>query len=560
MIRMGRRQRGREDGQIIIIFALMLSMLMILASLLYSGAQTLVSRRQLQNAGDAAALAAANLMENKTALCNASRISATGTSGSNDLYLAAKSAVMTNLGWTAAQVTSRMTLSCPTSSSYAGVAVTINLSITGPKWFGAGGIAINTSSTGINGQVTNGDYSVALLDPSNPTWTGGGGRTGCASYLVNGGVTVTYEGSIFVDSTCTRTISSDAAVKAANSAFSMSLINGAKLLLAGEVSSGTLSKISPTPTENVRPLLPDPLAGLTKPCHATDGTNCLGLTTTLPAQDYSTTGSGHCKTMKVVCVLSPGTYVGGLLAANGSGVATLLLRPGVYYINGGGVQLKSGAGQLIAIPSATSGKCSGTAIVSCTDAEAIARYCNPTNNTNGSCQNTTDTTGANWAADCPPPPATTTCGVMIYNAKADAASGWVKTGGSADTIDNGSQGVLLLRAYNPTYDSISGNGTTFASYKNVILWQARTPAPSATSGQPIVSMVGGACVVLSGTVYAPGAQVAFGGSSCGTGGGADAQMTLQFVAWDLTLSGNNSFYFAYRRNGFATPYAYGLVQ
>jgi hypothetical protein len=73
-------------------------------------------------------------------------------------------------------------------------------------------------------------------------------------------------------------------------------------------------------------------------------------------------------------------------------------------------------------------------------------------------------------------------------------------------------------------------------------------------------MTGGACVVLSGTVYAPGAEVDFGGSSCGTGGGADAQLTLQFVCWDLTLAGNNTFYFAYRRNGFATPFAYGLVQ
>jgi Flp pilus assembly protein TadG len=560
MIRIGSREHRREDGQIIVLFALMLSVLMILAALLYSGAQTLVMRRQLQNAGDAAALAAANLMENKTALCNSSRIASSGVSGSNDLYVAARNSVMTNLGWTTAQVTSRMSLTCPTSTAYGSVAVKVNLALTGPSWFGSGGLAVNTSSTGINGQISIGDYSVALLDPSNPTWTGGGGRTGCASYLVNGGVTITYEGSIFVDSTCTRAISSDAAVKAANSAFSMSLINGAKLLLAGEVSAGTLSKITPTPTENVRPLLVDPLAGLTKPCHATSATDCLGTTSTLPARDFATTGSGHCKTMKVVCVLSPGTYTGGLLAANGSGVATLLLRPGVYYVNGGGVQLKSGAGQLIAIPSATSGKCSGTATVSCTDAEAIARYCNPTNNTNGSCQNTSDATGTNWATDCPAPPATTTCGVLIYNAKSDSNSGWVKTGGSADTVDNGSQGVLLLRAYNPTYDSISGNGTTFASYKNLVLWQARTPAPTAASGQPVVSMVGGACVVLSGTVYASGAKIDFGGSTCGTGGGADAQNTLQFVCWDLTLSGNNNFYFAYRKNGFALPFAYGLVQ
>jgi hypothetical protein len=555
MTRNGSRERPNEHGQIIVLFALMLSVLMILAALLYSGAQTLVSRRQLQNAGDAAALAAANLMENGTSLCNSTRISSS-LSG-NDLYVAAKNSVITNLGWTAAQVTSRMTLSCPSASVYGSVAVTVNLSLTGPSWFGAGGLQVKTASTGINGQTVNGDYSVALLDPSNSHWSN---RTGCASYLVNGGVTVTYEGSIIVDSTCTLAVSTAGSIKAQNSAFSMTMINGSRLLTAGEVSAGTVSKITPTPIEHALPLQ-DPLGGLFPPCHTSSGSNCLGSPTNpLPAANMDTTGNGQCKSEKVVCVLSPGTYTGGLLAANGSGIATLLLRPGVYYIAGGGFQLKSGSGAIIAIPSATSGKCSGTATVSCTDAEAIARYCNPTNNNNGSCQLTTDTIGANWASDCPAPPATNTCGVLIYNAKVDANSAWVRTGSNADTVDNGSQGILLLRGYNPTYDSISGNGTTFASYKNLVMWQANAPKADDGVPQPKISMVGGACVVLSGTVYAPYAEVDFGGSSCGTGGGADAQMTLQFVCWDLTLSGNNNFYFAYRRNSLASPFAYGLVQ
>src|SRR2546425_5553867 len=196
MTRNGSRERPGEHGQIIVLFALMLSVLMILAALLYSGAQTLVSRRQLQNAGDAAALAAANLMENGTSLCNSTRISSS-LSG-NDLYVAAKNSVMTNLGWTAAQVTSRMTLSCPSSSLYGSVAVTVNLSLTGASWFGAGGLQVKTASTGINGQVTNGEYSVALLDPM-PTLSNGSlwsTSIGCPSYLFTGGVTVTYEGSI----------------------------------------------------------------------------------------------------------------------------------------------------------------------------------------------------------------------------------------------------------------------------------------------------------------------------------------------------------------------------
>ena len=79
-------------------------------------------------------------------------------------------------------------MSCPSATAYASVAVTITLSMSGARYFGASAQTVATSSTGINGQTTSGDYSVALLDPSNPNWTGHGGRTGCASYLVNAGV------------------------------------------------------------------------------------------------------------------------------------------------------------------------------------------------------------------------------------------------------------------------------------------------------------------------------------------------------------------------------------
>ena len=58
--------------------------------------------------------------------------------------------------------------------------------------------------------------------------------------------------------------------------------------------------------------------------------------------------------------------------------------------------------------------------------------------------------------------------------------------------------------------------------------------------QPIVSVQGRACVVLSGAVFAPGAEIDFGGSSCGVGGGSDAIATLQFLCWDLALAGTTT--------------------
>src|SRR5438477_2093434 len=293
-------ERREEWGQILVLFALMLTVLSILAALLYSGAGTLVLRRQLQNLGDGAALAAANLMPigttTATTTCTSARIASSGSG--NDLYVAAQNFLINQGGWSSAQVASRMTLSCP--SGYDSAAVSVNLAQTGPNWFGAGGIAVATTSTAINGQVANGDYSVALLDKSNPTWTGHGGRTGCASYLVNGGVTVTYEGSVVVDSTCTLSTNSNGSIKAQNSAFTMTFTNSAKLVTGGEVSANTYPRITPAPTEHLFPLYADPLAALQEPCHATTGvlgTNCNpnGSFTNLPARDPGTNGQGLCK-------------------------------------------------------------------------------------------------------------------------------------------------------------------------------------------------------------------------------------------------------------------------
>ena len=345
------RRRDRQGGQIMILFALSLVVIIAMAGLLFSGAQALVVRRQIQNAGDAGALAAANLL----VTLNGCSASGGGGAPRAAVVTAAKNAVAANIpGFDTSKVTVTCPANMPNGDVSDDIAVQVDIRGSSPGFFGSLGIAPATSSTATNGQHTNGAYSVALLDPSNPTWSGHGNRTGCPSYLINGGVTVTYEGSIFVDSQCTLAQDTSGSTKAQNSAFSMTMLNGAKFLTSGEVSANTFVKIIPSPLQDVLPILPDPLSGLVKPCHATDGTNCLGTTSTLPAKDTQTTGSGQCKSPNDdPCIISPGTYSGGLAAAGGSGPSTLLLRPGVYYIEGGGLQLKSGSARVLAIPSAT---------------------------------------------------------------------------------------------------------------------------------------------------------------------------------------------------------------
>lgn len=515
-----RRQNPREEGVIVVLFAMFLVVLLAFGGLLYTGAQALVLRRQLQNAGDAAALAGANL------LLVLGGCSSAGSGGPPrpEVVTAAKNAVRTNAP---EYDLTKVIVSCPTGRLNA--AVKVDLSGQGPAYFGTTGLNAATSSVAVNGQTVDQDYAVVLLDPSNPSWRS---RSGCPSFLINGGITLTFEKSVIVDSTCTLADSLNGAVKAINSGFQANFVNGAEMRIGGEYAANTYGHITPAPLQHFRPLLLDPLSGIFDPDTYLTGTSGANL----PWRDMSTTGSGLCKNQDP-CILPPGRYLGGIAAGGGGAPSTLLLRPGVYYVDGGGFKLKSASARVLSIPSSAT----------MTDADAKATFAKAFPESK---------IITNWQDACPLDGST--CGVMVYNDP--AGTSWVTTGGSADQISNGSQGVVLLRAYQAGVDEIAENRVPFEPYDALVFWQARLPAPTSSAAQPEISMAGGACVIVSGTVYAPGGLVNFGGSSCGTGGGGAEATTLQFIVWDLTLSGNNSFYFAYQKNKFAAPMQYGLVE
>jgi hypothetical protein len=514
------RHRQREEGVVIVLFSIFMVMLLAFGALVYTGAQALVLRRQLQNAGDAAALAAANLL-----IVNEG-CSASGSGGAPRAAIvdAAKSDISLNFpGYDLTKVL----VTCPTG--YNNAAVNVDLSGVGPSYFGMNGLGAATSSTAVNGQTVDQDYAVVLLNPSNLSWNSQ--RNGCASFLVNGGITMTFEKNVIVNSKCQLADSNNGALKAINSSFRMNLINGAELRIGGEHAANTTGQITPAPKQNFRPLMTDPLSGLLTPdTYLSNGSGA-----SLPTINMSTTGTGICRG-EDPCILPPGTYPDGIAAGGGGAPSTLLLRPGVYYLDGGGFKLKSASARVIAIPDST------------TMPDNVAKIQFRTTHTQSTIIN-------NWSAACPLNG--NRCGVMLYNAPSGAS--WVTTGGNADEINNGSQGLLLMRAYNAANDEIAGNQVPFNSYSGLVMWQSRLPAPTQASGQPAISMAGGACVIISGTLYAAGGQVDFGGSTCGTGGGGEAATTLQFIVWDLTVSGNNNFYFAYQKNLFAAPFMYGLV-
>jgi hypothetical protein len=119
----------------------------------------------------------------------------------------------------------------------------------------------------------------------------------------------------------------------------------------------------------------------------------------------------------------------------------------------------------------------------------------------------------------------------------------------------GAGATVRLRPYVPSAD---GTGARVADYANLLLWQDANPVPTSSAAQPIVALNGGGNVDISGTIYVPSAQVTMGGGSGGSGGATD--ITVQFISWDLTLSGNSSFVFRFRSDSFAKPTDYGLIK
>lgn len=113
--------------------------------------------------------------------------------------------------------------------------------------------------------------------------------------------------------------------------------------------------------------------------------------------------------------------------------------------------------------------------------------------------------------------------------------------------------TLKLRAYDER-----AWGNLYPEYRNVLIWQDATPAVSSSYEQPPIQLTGGGNVDISGTLYAPGAVVQMGGGSGGSGGSVD--LMVQFIVWNLEISGNSSFHFFYNEADFARPTDYGLVQ
>ena len=480
---MGRIRRPGERGQILPLFVLSLVVLIAMAALLFDGAGAFATRRRLQNAGDAAALAGSNVIQTVGSIrkCSATDGPPPG-SPRNDVIAAVQASLNVNVpGIDLASVT----ITC--APGWDNQAVTVTVNGTAPNFF-AGAvigspIGVGVRSTAVNGRIGGTNYSIIQLDPYNSSWPSG--RRGCPSLLFSGGPTVIFEGSVQVNSACPA--SNGGALGTNGSSATVTLTNSSRVLLTGGYSPGPLT-ISPTPLTGQR-AVNDPLAFIDTPT--------LSAFTLRSASKLTLNNTSQ--------VLSPGIYRGGIELRNSS-IAYLL--PGVYILDGGGLSL----GAQSSFFSIDTGR--------------------------------TSTSSANWASDC----ADITCGVMIFN------TGTASGSGAVGQIAVGAGATMKLRAYDER-----GLGNAYPDYRNLLIFQDRTPAPSSSYAQPTVLLRGGGNINVSGTVYAPGAPVSMGGSSGGAGGG-NTDLTLQFVTWDLEFQGNAAFRFFYSDAEFVRPTDYGLIE
>jgi Flp pilus assembly protein TadG len=509
-----RRTSSSQSGQVLIIFAFAFIVILMMLALVFDGANGLLLRRQMQNASDAAAMAGANLIQGlSTKGCSATPGSPPGAPQAV-IVAAAKASVAANLpDYDPANVL----VTCPDGwddGQGNGVAVQVQLLDQAPTFFGSifggGPLDVASRSTAVNGQNSDAAYSVILLDDHivNVSWPNG--RNGCPSFLLSGGPTVQFDSSIYIDSACNAV--DGGAMSTNGNATSLTIGNGGPAIrIVGEYKPQALT-ITPAPMEHQNKK-DDPLAFLQAPPGSrTFASNDL-LSLKLQKPSKYVVGQGQSSS---TVILEPGVYKGGIQLKNSS---IAYLRPGIYVLQGGGLDLGAQT-KLYAIPA-----------------------------------NANNTTDATWATQC----TSANCGILIYNTGDDSGS---LTMGPV-TVAAGA--TFKVRSYDPTASVTlrnSGAPYTNATYESLLIWQSAVPAATGSQqgAQPVMHLNGGGSVIMSGAIYAPQGKVLMGGTSGGSGGGPTITLTLQFIVWDLELSGNASFHFVYDGREFPVPLDYGLVQ
>lgn len=449
----GRAQARRAGtGQVLVLFALSVFVILVVAALAFDAGTVLVERRDQQNAADAAALAGARYAfdpdcEAPDWTCLAAREAALRIARVN--------------GFDDADPTEVVQVHIPAiHGRYIGMPHFVEVEIDSTR---------ASIFAGVIGRTTWDVGAFAVATPAqNPTFPFSMialNRTACNAIQVTGGGVVEAFDNIQSNSNGTDCGSGVGFLRAGGSTINV-IADDATCRSAGLIQDQGSGSMTCTPVQNSFPL-PDPLLGLAAPPQPALAAPMVHVgTTVLPGDGFPKSCPGDtnsppnaatpalCKLAQTGAwsgqswILHPGLYPGGLeITAN----TTAYLMPGVYWIGGGGLRVATG-GAIMSIA---------------TEADAKP---NPAD--------------ATWGG-----------GVLLYNSFLPVAGG---AGG--DVVFDGSSATLLLKMLDlPETDPNR-------IYNTMSIFQDRALANSITlNGSASGAEVGG-------IVYAPGGIVTLNGN------------------------------------------------
>ncbi len=331
-----RRERARDRGQVLVIFAFGIVGILAVAALVFDVGQNLFERRKQQDAADASALAGARWLT--TTACRA-RISITNCP---EAYSAAMALANTH-GYVTSQVTINIP---PATGQFAGLNGHIQVSIDSNRGsYFAGVVGITRFRIGAAAVASNlNKYPLPFSLLSLNT-------TSCKTGHAHGNGVLTVAGDVMVDSPCTTppallTDGTGATINVSGSCSAVGAIGG---------NTGSLTCAS---TQEGAPYVADPLIGLAGPTIGSAAVPNPPANVYVTGADIATNkipngcpGSNSPSTAarpsgctlqynrdKVIWIY-PGVYYGGLNIKQSSAALTVYMAPGIYYMSGGGFQI-----------------------------------------------------------------------------------------------------------------------------------------------------------------------------------------------------------------------------
>jgi hypothetical protein len=511
---------GAPRGQVLVITGIALLVLMVIAAIVIDLGFSWMLRRQAQNAADPAAIAAARYLRNDLGAASWNQAAAEADAcfyAQNNGFFEADGGCAAALGAGKLEVHAP-----PISGPYSGIGGHVQVIIREehPSFFGRFlGSTVATVSTSAVAANTAGNSNTASLVALQTDCSAGSagdvdGGGELSIFPVNPG---DVGGYVHVNSPCGTSANDVCENGVGASALSISgqlrapQVNTVGSCTQQGASIGLTCDPPPTPPatgciDEGASILGDPLFGLPEP-HldafpngvCPDGTPSTP-TSTQPCR-LRGSGSGACPLVDGIrtCTLNPGVYYGGL---DIQGVR-VHLRPGMYILAGGGIQLSGGTPSLEAVESPTG---------------VEAR-------------------------------------IMIFSTD----------GPGCPSIGAQCQGDVNFQA-NESFRAKALNAATCGAvspqacpWQGILLWQDA----SASNGDAMIRLGGQASSVLAGTIYAPAAEVQISGGTDTSGCSGPIEdrscLSVQIIAWRWKISGNGLVEMPYDPNELYKPENRGLV-